>query len=79
MLSNVFLCCKVVGTYKDLGDGVLRNLNLGEVVKLDFSRLKCICGKGIGPGAAICAACGMFSCSEKCHQHWEELGNCKFH
>lgn len=36
VLSNVFVCHIVVGTYNDLGDGVLTNLNLGEVVKLDF-------------------------------------------
>lgn len=56
----------------------MRNLNLGEVCKINVEKVKCICGKAFGPGGAFCAACGMFSCSIECHQQWEKLGFCKF-
>lgn len=67
-----------MGINNQLGDGVLRNFNLGEVIKVDIDKVKCICGKPLGAGAAICAACGMASCSEQCHHEWEKLGNCTF-
>lgn len=51
---------------------------MGDLMKVDLQRVKCICGKALGSGAAICAACGMASCSEACHRRWEQEGNCVF-
>jgi len=68
----------VVGIVENLGEGVLKNFNLGELIKVDLNKLRCICGKPLGRSSAICAGCGMASCSEACHQIWESQGNCKF-
>ena len=48
-----------VATNRDLGTGILRDFNYGALMKVDLRDLKCICGKKLGPTAAICAACGM--------------------
>ena len=52
---------KIVKTNQELGDGNLRQFNLGHMMELPLSNLKCTCGKLLGndPNHAICAACGL--------------------
>ena len=44
-----------------LGEGALRDFNLGHLMELPLAGLKCICGKPLGHEAdhSICAACGL--------------------
>lgn len=46
---------------KEIGEGKLKDFNLGYLMKLPLSGLKCICGKPLGHSKddAICAACGL--------------------
>ena len=67
-----------VGVVSEVGLGVERDFNLGDLMKVEIEGLHCICGKKLGSSAAICAACGMASCSEACHKAWEQMGNCVF-
>jgi hypothetical protein len=62
-----------------LGEGTLREFNLGYLMELPLNGLKCICGKPLGHenDHAICAACGLVSlhtieasCSNECHRSW---------
>lgn len=46
---------------KEIGEGKLKDFNLGHLMKLPLAGLKCICGKPLGHSKddAICAACGL--------------------
>ena len=50
-----------VKTNKELGEGTLKDFNLGYMMMLPLADLKCICGKPLNhqPNHAICAACGL--------------------
>lgn len=58
IVNFLFILVKV---NKELGDGMLRDFNLGYLMELQLAGLKCICGKPLGhdPNHAICAACGL--------------------
>ena len=58
--------------------GAEKHFNLGRLIRVDLRDLKCICGKPLGRNAAICAACGLASCSDACHKKWEQAGMCTF-
>ena len=51
--------------------------NKGHIAKLDYQKIKCICGKLLidHEHSAICAACGTATCSTACH---DELNSCVF-
>ena len=51
----------LVNVNKELGEGTLRDFNLGHMMIVPINGLKCICGTPLGndPDHAICAACGL--------------------
>lgn len=61
---------KIVRINKNLGQGILKTFNMGHLMKVDLRDLRCICGKKLTSSAAICAGCGLASCSEQCHALW---------
>jgi|LakMenE18May11ns_1017448.scaffolds.fasta_scaffold8741189_1 hypothetical protein len=54
---------------KVIGEGKLKDFNLGYLMRLPLTGLKCICGKPLGhtKDDAICAACGLVVISLKRH------------
>lgn len=46
---------------QQLGEGKLREFNLGYLMELPLEGIKCICGKPLGHEVdhGICAACGL--------------------
>lgn len=59
--SRQYFIRHIVKVNKELGEGTLKDFNLGYLMQLPLAGLKCICGKPLGhdPNHAICAACGM--------------------
>lgn len=62
-----YLCAYSVKVNRELGEGTLRDFNLGYLMELPLNGLNCICGKPLGhePEHAICAACGLVPLSAR--------------